>query len=104
MFTLLEDPDLKHEVAVCWNAETGKDVWRFRYPSQIVTDHGAGPRATPAVDGDRVYTAGQTGILHCLNATTGSKIWGQDVAAAYWGHCCSPIVEGRLVITETGGP
>jgi outer membrane protein assembly factor BamB len=50
-----------------------------------------------------------------LNAATGELLWRHDLAAefgegeiheslAYWGHCCSPLIEGRLVITETRGP
>src|SRR5438094_866051 len=73
--------DKSQEVVVCLDAATGRDLWRYRYDC----DYGAyrtftggarpqartGPRATPAVDGDRVYTLGATGILLCLEATTG---------------------------------
>jgi outer membrane protein assembly factor BamB len=104
VYTLLQDDALQNEIAICWNADTGKELWRVRYASHVVADHGPGPRATPTVDGDRFYGAGQTGIFHCLNAKSGEKIWRHDFNSEFWGYCCSPIVEGRLVITHTGGP
>ena len=59
------------EVVVCLDAATGKDVWRYRYDCDYAahktfTGGGmpasrTGPRATPAVDGGRVYAVGATG-------------------------------------------
>jgi outer membrane protein assembly factor BamB len=114
-FTLFQDQDVDYEIAICLDAGTGQTLWRFRYPClRIIPDHGVGPRATPAVDGDRVYVTGAGGIFQCLNAATGQLLWRHDLpeefgegerrgTLAYWGHCCSPTVEGRLVITETRG-
>jgi len=116
VYTVVQDQDVEYEGALCLDASTGQTLWRFRYPCmRIIPDHGVGPRATPAVDGDRVYVTGAAGIFHCLNTTTGAKLWRHDLAEefgegalpgklAYWGHCCSPLIEGRLVITETRGP
>ena len=61
------------EVVVCLEAATGKELWRYRYDADYdahstFTGEGkpearSGPRATPAVDQDRVYVMGATGIL-----------------------------------------
>ncbi len=113
VFTVVQDRDVDYEVGLCLDALTGHTLWTFRYPCvRIFPDHGVGPRATPTVDDERVYMIGAGGIFHCLHAATGEMLWRHDLAAefgetqsslAYWGHCCSPIVEGRLVITETRG-
>src|SRR5207244_5488108 len=69
-------------------------------------------RATPTIDGDRVYVLGAGGIFQCLNISDGALLWRHDLPAEfgempaspnYWGHCCSPLVEGRFVIVETRG-
>jgi outer membrane protein assembly factor BamB len=114
VFTVVQDQQIYNEVALCLDANTGATLWKFSYPCvRIVDDHGIGPRATPTVDGDRVYVLGAGGIFHCLNVSTGALLWRHDLptefgemppaSPAYWGHCCSPLVEGRFVIVETRG-
>jgi outer membrane protein assembly factor BamB len=98
-----------YEAVVCWDAETGKELWRFSYPSQYEERMGSGPRSTPAVDGNFVYAVGPTGIFHCLKADTGEKVWRHDLLDAFhapkpqYGVSFSPLVEGNLVIVLPGG-
>jgi outer membrane protein assembly factor BamB len=108
VYTLLQDgPD---EAAVCWNAKTGEQLWRFKYPCQYKNGQGSGPRSTPWVDGDRIYTVGATGILHCLKTSNGEKLWRHDLSDEFhgpvpmWGVSFSPLVEGDLVLANPGGP
>src|SRR5689334_9938505 len=51
----------------CLRRETGERYWRFTYPTQFEDRYGYnnGPRASPIIDGDRVYTYGAEGKLHC---------------------------------------
>jgi outer membrane protein assembly factor BamB len=69
---------------------------------------GEGPRATPTVDGGRVYALGGTGILDCLEAATGRRVWSRDVLVENgipnltWGASASPLVVGDVVVV-TGG-
>src|SRR5262249_46694888 len=44
----------------CLNSETGAALWQFEYPSDFQDMYGYdnGPRATPVVDGGRVYIYG----------------------------------------------
>ncbi|HSV73185.1 MAG TPA: PQQ-binding-like beta-propeller repeat protein [Chthonomonadales bacterium] len=88
---------------------TGQDIWQHRY--RDATQHNYGfARATPAVDGDRVYTMSRMGKLHCLNAATGAVIWAKDVIAEFggrlpsWDMAVSPVIDGRKVIVCPGGP
>jgi outer membrane protein assembly factor BamB len=91
----------------CLNATTGKPVWSYSYPCGA-GDY-EGPRATPTVDGDKVYIMSREGGVLCLNATTGKVVWGRDVAREQraeqpqWGFAGSPLVEGNLVIFNIGG-
>lgn len=107
-YTLLQDGD--NEALVCWDADSGREQWRFRYPCRYENSFGSGPRATPTVDGKRVYTVGATGIFHCVNAETGEKLWRHDLLEEFkadnlqWGVSFSPLVEGDLVFTNPGGP
>ena len=69
---------------------------------------GDGPRGTPSIDGDRVYTEGGTGDITCLEAATGKVIWQVTLAdlggrVPGWGFSESPLVEGDLVIITPGG-
>jgi outer membrane protein assembly factor BamB len=105
--TLVQDGN--GEAVVCWDADTGRELWRFPYPARYTTGNGSGPRSTPTVDGDRVYTVGATGLFHCLEAATGKQLWEHDLlretgaANLQWGVSFSPLVHGDLVITNPGG-
>ena len=99
------------EIVACFDADTGKPVWRSAYPTtyrgQIVPDEG--PRATPTVAGGRVYTFGAEGSLRCWNLTDGKELWAVNTQAdfragqGYFGMACSPLVEGDAVILNVGG-
>jgi outer membrane protein assembly factor BamB len=103
-------PPRRYEAVVCLDAGTGNPIWRHRYPSDFVERFGSGPRSTPAVDDDRVYAVGATGILHCLRADTGDVVWKHDLMEEFhgrkmqYGLSFSPLVEGDLVYAMPGGP
>jgi outer membrane protein assembly factor BamB len=111
-FLLVQDGD--HEAVVCWDARTGEELWRFRYPCNYVNDNGSGPRSTPTVDSDCVYTVGATGLLHCLKVqprtSAGEAVWAKDLLRDFgaenlrWGVSFSPLVLGDLVYVNPGGP
>ena len=102
--------DGTHEAVVCWDAGTGRERWRFRYPNRYEERFGSGPRSTPAIAAGLVYAVGPTGILHCLRAEGGSQVWRRDLLEEFggdpprYGVAFSPLVEGDLVITTPGGP
>src|SRR5688572_1842215 len=56
------------ERVFCLDAATGKELWRHAWPVDYQIQYPAGPRATPGVDGDRVYVLGAMGDLFCLGA------------------------------------
>jgi outer membrane protein assembly factor BamB len=95
------------ELVVCYELKTGKARWshedRVRFRDQ---QGGDGPRATPTLFEDRVYTMGGTGILHCLDGATGESLWSHDILTENgltnltWGKSCSPLVfEDKVIVT-----
>ena len=100
------------EVLEALAAATGKPLWSFRYPTAYEDQYGYnnGPRASPAVDGDRVYAYGAEGKLTCLSFDTGRTLWQRPVNSehrvpqAFFGAGSAPVVEGNLVLLNLGGP
>ncbi len=99
------------EEIVCYEARTGKVVWRYAYPALFESViAGTGPRATPSVAEGRVYAVGSTGILTCLDGSNGTKLWSRNTfedahgTMLEWGDACSPLVTDAVVIVSTGGP
>ena len=97
------------ERVVCLNAKSGDTLWVQEFDCPYTISYGQGPRATPWVDGDRVFTLGAMGNLHCLESATGKMVWDKDLPKEYktkpplWGYSASPLVEGDLIYTQAGG-
>ena len=70
---------------------------------------GDGPRGTPTVEGDRVYTEGGDGDITCMEAATGKTIWHVNLSSDFgggrpgWGYSESPLLEGDMLIVTPGG-
>jgi len=95
----------------CFEAKTGQVLWVYGYEEKYgdwayVPERGAGPTATPIVEGDRIYTLGANGNTHCLDVKTGRVIWEKNVGREYQvaEMSCrpSPLIEGSLLIIFTG--
>lgn len=107
-FTQEQEDEL--EKVVCYDLLTGKEKWTHSDNARYYTALGGlGPRATPTIDGEYVYTLGSTGILNCLNFETGERIWSTNIFEENkankppWGISCSPLVYEELVIVSAGG-
>jgi outer membrane protein assembly factor BamB len=96
----------------CLRRETGERYWRFTYPTRFEDRYGYnnGPRASPVIDGDRVYTYGAEGKLHCLKLETGQVYWKRDLRGEFkipqdfFGVASTPLIEGDLLIVNIGAP
>ena len=90
---------------------TGDVLWTYEWLTayrNLMLSYATGPRATPTVDGDRVYVAGGAGMLLCLQVETGEVLWQHDTATDYdttvpiWGTASAPIVDGDRLIHIVG--
>lgn len=111
----VQDKDQVH----CFDAETGKVLWKHEYPCAAKDPNGfPGPRCTPTVDGDRVYSLSRHGDLFCLDAKTGAVKWSKNLVKDLggrepmhgdggsqqgWGYSASPLIEKGWVLVEAGG-
>ena len=111
-----EDPDSRtldgSERVVALDETTGAILWTHRWETSyqvLQARYAVGPRATPTVDGDRVFVVGATGRLLCLETASGRVVWERDYVADYdtsvpaWGITSAPLVEGDLLIALVGG-
>ncbi|MCH8215418.1 MAG: PQQ-like beta-propeller repeat protein [Planctomycetes bacterium] len=98
------------EVVVCYSARDGSELWTHQDVSRFwETIGGAGPRATPTIAGDGLYTLGANGLLNRLDPLTGRLVWQCDLRKdagrnpPEWGFASSPLVTHGLVIVHAGG-
>jgi outer membrane protein assembly factor BamB len=93
----------------CFSAADGRVLWKHEYACVYEISFPAGPRATPTVDGDRVYTLGAQGDLFCLKTEDGSVVWSRNFQRDYqattplWGYCGHPLVDGDRLFCVVGG-
>src|SRR6185503_21347487 len=63
----------------------------------------------PTIDGTRLYALAADGMLLCLDAATGNRVWGFNVVEKFggqvpnWGISESPLVDGDRLIVAPGG-
>ncbi len=97
------------ERVLCLAADTGKILWKYQYECTYHISYPYGPRVTPTVDGNRVYTLGAEGRLLCLGVTDGSVIWSKQLTDQYhcktppWGFAGHPLIDGNRLICLVGG-
>jgi outer membrane protein assembly factor BamB len=110
-----QSKDKNEDLIVCVDAQTGKKLWVHRYPCDYAKFPSldkrflTGPKATPTVVGDQVFTLGNTGLLHCLDARSGKVVWERDLlkladrSCPEYGYCNSPFLVGDLLYVQPGG-
>ncbi|HIA71009.1 TPA: pyrrolo-quinoline quinone [Candidatus Poribacteria bacterium] len=99
------------ERLLCFDEKNGQIIWEHKYdcPYRSVAIYAIGPRVTPTVDGDHVYTLGAEGNLLCLKVETGNLLWSRnlrvefDITTPEWGFSAHPLVDGNKLICMVGG-
>jgi outer membrane protein assembly factor BamB len=107
------------EVIVALDRETGKTLWEHSDVTPLWEgfrgNNGEGPRATPAVAGERVCAIGVGARSTCLDRTTGERLWSRDLWEHYdvdpsrygpadRGYGASPLIDGDRLYAVAGGP
>lgn len=107
---MMADHDKRYDYYGCWRASDGKELWKCEFSNGRDMDYGSGPRATPLIDGDKVYVLGAFGELHCLDIGTGATVWQKDFVkdlgvkkVPTWGYCASPLLAESKLIVNPGG-
>ncbi|MGA2067099.1 MAG: PQQ-binding-like beta-propeller repeat protein [Thermoguttaceae bacterium] len=85
----------------------GKLQWQSEADKAYSRSH-PGARATPTVDGGRLYLLSGNGAIGCFDAATGRKQWSRHTkefggSPSQWGYAESPLIYGELVIVKPGG-
>ena len=102
------------EITRAVNLQTGKEIWRNELaapytPNPAARAHGPGPKSTPTISGNRVFTFGITGVLSALDLNSGKVLWRTPAppSPAEYGTAMSPLVvdagAGGVVIAHMGG-
>jgi outer membrane protein assembly factor BamB len=99
------------ECVVCYRTADGAELWVRGDPIRFESSMGGpGPRATPAVAAGRVYAVGAAGLLNCLDAGTGRRLWAVNIqednqaqSPVLHGVSGSPLAVGdRVIVSPTG--
>ena len=110
LYTMYGKP--REETVLAADAETGSTLWEHTTPMTFASDApemGNGPYAAPLVVGDRLFTAGVSGRLQCLDKKTGKVLWTQQLweqhggSRLMYGYSSSPIAFRDTVIVPVGG-
>ena len=111
LYTMYRKNDL--ETVIALDAKTGDTIWEHGYEAAPAKGHeaqfGTGPRSTPLISGDRLYTIGISGRMHCLNKHDGKVHWSCDLWKDFdgntlrHGYSSSPVEFENTVIVLAGG-
>ncbi len=99
------------EYIAAFNRNSGKEIWRSMIDSIYIENDGwgDGPRSTPAIDEQSIYSLSGNGNLTANAIKDGKQLWQIDLVKAFgsvrprWGFSSSPIVVGDKLIMEVGG-
>jgi len=97
-----------NEIIRCLNATDGKELWQDKYESLGASGPAqgfSGPRSSPTVADGKVVTLGVRGMLSCLDAAKGNKLWRKDEFQAWpnFHPSSSPLIINGLCIAQLGG-
>ncbi len=110
LYLFTRDEDKNEEALEAYDAETGKKLWGESTKGGYTHNNKdwRGTRATPVIDGDKIYTYGGSGQLICRALADGKELWKTDVLkdtkgkAIAWGQSSSPLVTNDLVYVQAG--
>ena len=113
------DENGSREIAHCLDLKSGKELWQTDYADVFRDEWGAGPRATPIIDNDRVYVQACNGEFRCLNLADGKQLWAtsfekdfgvkflgskaNEGTASRRGNNGTGVIDGNRLVLPVGG-
>jgi len=102
------------EIVTCLDATSGKEAWTNKYAADAVKGVAGGfkggqsfkgPRSTPAAGEGKVCTLGVSGVVSCLDATTGKLVWRKNTRSKpQFYTSSSPLIVDGKCIAQVGSP
>jgi outer membrane protein assembly factor BamB len=99
--------DGSNDVLYAFDADTGKVLWSEKY-ERGEDPAFPGTRATPTIDGSRIYTHGSAGDLLCRELADGKLVWRTNILKETnaqkieWGSASSPLVTSDHIFVQGG--
>lgn len=97
------------QMLICLDDKSGKELWRAAQGPRATHNKYPGARATPTVDGDRIYLTGGEGLLTCQSAKDGRVLWKKEMRRDFdgkvggWQYAESVLILGGLAVVTPGG-
>src|SRR2546422_3846250 len=99
-----------HERVLCFDAKTGRNLWTHScdvdYPEWAFDPKNPfGPRPTPIISRNKLFTLGARGRLICLDSRNGKVLWEKQLENKSQDSAFtpSPLIEGNLLILVLDG-
>jgi len=89
------------------NLTNGKKVWEYKYKDAAGSNYGF-TRSTPVLAGGKVYTVSRLGLVLCLDAKSGKRVWSRSLLKDLhgrkptWDYSMSVLIDGKKVIVVPG--
>ncbi|HEV3258513.1 MAG TPA: PQQ-binding-like beta-propeller repeat protein [Gemmataceae bacterium] len=101
----------REEYVMALDAKDGKHLWSTKVGAVGLNrgPQNPGPRSTPIVDGDFVYTLGSDGDLVCVTRAKGKTVWHKHLVQDFggkpgnWAYAESPLIDGDVLVCTPGG-
>jgi outer membrane protein assembly factor BamB len=99
------------EFVMALDDKDGRLLWSTKVGAVGVNDgpNYPGPRSSPSVEADALYTLGSDGDLVCVEPLTGKVKWRHHLGKDFdgrrdtWAYCESPLIDGEALICTPGG-
>lgn len=99
------------EYVVAYDEISGDEIWRSKVDSIYFDEDGwgDGPRSTPTIDSEYIYSLSGHGKLTANSKKDGSFKWQRDFVKEFgsatprWGFASSPLLVDDKIIMEVGG-
>ncbi|MCZ6835762.1 MAG: PQQ-binding-like beta-propeller repeat protein [Planctomycetota bacterium] len=109
LLTMGFDEEESLDSIYCFEAESGKSIWKHSFPSELNDKyHTGGTLSTPTIDDDRVYALGREGLLFCLQISDGKVLWEKNLMEKFdlelptWMFSAAPLILGEVVYINVG--